>query len=85
MWTLILVLLHCWLKRHLKQIPRFVRVCGCLMQALLEEFGKWIKPGTSADQAERDSFYQAAYQEVLNVRIYLPNTKACCQQSSISQ
>ncbi len=35
---------------------------------LLEEFGKWIKAGTSANLAERDSFYQAVYQEVQNVR-----------------
>ena len=41
--------------------------CAGMLQALLEEFGKWIKPGTTATQAERDSFYQAAYQEVLNV------------------
>lgn len=37
------------------------------MQALLEEFGKWIKAGTSATQSERDAFYQAVYQEVYNV------------------
>ena len=40
-----------------------------LLQALLEEFGKWIKPGTSADQAERDQFYRAIYQQVLSVSI----------------
>ncbi|CAL5227333.1 g10275 [Coccomyxa viridis] len=33
---------------------------------LLEEFGKWIKGGTSANLAERDEFYQAVYQEVQN-------------------
>ena len=38
-------------------------------QAMLEEFGKWIKPGTSADQAQRDEFYSAIYQQVLSVRI----------------
>lgn len=38
------------------------------MQVVLEEFGKWIKAGTSATLAERDTFYQAVYQEVQNVR-----------------
>lgn len=42
-----------------------------MLQALLEEFGKWIKPGTGANLAERDTFYQAAYQEVLNVSVLL--------------
>ena len=34
------------------------------LQVVLEEFGKWIKPGTSATLAERDEFYQAVYQEI---------------------
>ena len=37
-------------------------------QALLEEFGKWIKNGTSANLAERNEFYQAIYQQVYQVR-----------------
>ena len=44
-----------------------LNLAGCL-QVLLEEFGKWIKGGTSANLAERDEFYQAVYQEVQNVR-----------------
>ena len=36
-------------------------------QALLEEFGKWIKNGTSAKLAERNEFYQAIYQQVYQV------------------
>ena len=34
---------------------------------MLEEFGKWIKTGTSADLAERNEFYSAIYQQVQNV------------------
>ena len=41
------------------------------LQVLLEEFGKWIKTGTSATLAERDRFYQAIYQQVYNVRCFL--------------
>ena len=37
------------------------------MQVVLEEFGKWIKSGTSANLAERDEFYTAIYQEVSHV------------------
>jgi hypothetical protein len=37
---------------------------GAWLQVVLEEFGKWIKPGTSATLAERDEFYQAVYQEI---------------------
>lgn len=44
------------------------RSCYVGVQAVLEEFGKWIKAGTSATQAERDQFYQAAYQAVFTVK-----------------
>ena len=58
------------------KLTRTLKLCrfGCcagLLQALLEEFGKWIKPGTQANLAERNTFYQAAYQEVLNVSVLL--------------
>eukprot|EP00884_Botryococcus_braunii_P009399 jgi/Botrbrau1/18460/Bobra.0072s0043.1 len=32
---------------------------------ILEEFGKWVKAGTSADQAQRVAVYQAVYQQIL--------------------
>ena len=41
-----------------------------VLQVLLEEFGKWIKPGTAADAAQRNQFYSAIYQQVLNVSMH---------------
>ncbi len=32
-----------------------------LVQLLLEEFGKWVKNGTAADEAQRDAFYTLVY------------------------
>lgn len=37
------------------------------MQAVLEEFGKWIKPGTTDSLANRNAFYAAVFQQVQNV------------------
>ena len=44
--------------------PMTEQEAGAWLQVVLEEFGKWIKPGTSATLAERDEFYQAVYQEI---------------------
>ncbi len=32
-----------------------------VVQLLLEEFGKWVKNGTAADEAQRDAFYTLVY------------------------
>ncbi len=31
------------------------------MQLLLEEFGKWVKNGTAANEVQRDAFYTLVY------------------------
>ena len=38
------------------------------LQALLEEFGKWVKNTTSATLAQRNQFYKLAYNAVEAVR-----------------
>lgn len=40
---------------------------GCAVQLLLEEFGKWVKKGTAATEAERDNFYSLVYNAVRTV------------------
>lgn len=52
------------------KIPSGLRALQSIQswQVLLEEFGKWIKGGTSATLAQRDQFYQAIYQQVYSVR-----------------
>lgn len=32
-----------------------------VVQLMLEEFGKWVKNGTTADEAQRDAFYTLVY------------------------
>ena len=32
-----------------------------VMQLILEEFGKWVKNGTAATEAQRDAFYTLVY------------------------
>lgn len=61
------------------------------MQVVLEEFGKWIKTGTSANLAERDEFYTAIYQEVSNVcmtallHAWLPAVFTCICDKDLQQ
>lgn len=54
-----------------------------VLQAMLEEFGKWIKPGTRADQAERDQFYSAIYQQVLDVSALSDRALGILQRGNI--
>ena len=56
-------------------VPNVLAVPGpawwLLLQAVLEEVGKWIKSGTSADLDERNDFYAAIYKQVESVSVRL--------------
>lgn len=41
----------------------------CVVQLLLEEFGKWMRNGTAASQAQRDAFYTLVYDAIHSVSL----------------
>ena len=48
----------------------------CVVQLLLEEFGKWVKSGTAADEAQRDAFYTLVY-DALQMVSWRPHPSPC--------